>query len=217
MPLPLLHSFAGYKLYQSVNGKEKFTMQHPSEINWQMMTSIVILSNLADLDYVPGVLLGNANLFHHGPSHSLLAGVLVGLLIAMTGWVRKNIPFWKTFRASSLVYLSHVILDFFSCSHSVPLLWPISNFRYGSTKMLFPAAGMSTLHANDISEFADSVHSYGCLRRLMYEGMIIMIFYCGSVIVKSLSEHFPRKTAAVLSGSFTVFGLWFYAKTIGVL
>jgi uncharacterized BrkB/YihY/UPF0761 family membrane protein len=83
--------------------------------------------------------------------------------------------------------------------------------------MIFPDGGMNTTYATDLGEFADALHSYGCLRRLSYEVMIVVFCCVSSWLFRSLSERLSRKTAAVLSGSFTAIGIWIYAKSIGAL
>ena len=80
---------------------------------------------MPDLDFVPGLLVGDPARFHHGWSHSLGAAVLVGLLV---WWLTSD----RSVRIGAIVFLayaSHVALDWATADPSVPVgvpaLWPL--------------------------------------------------------------------------------------------
>lgn len=66
MPFPIIHSFAGYSIY-------KLSAKSNSDPSWKLLVLSIFLANLADLDFLPGVLSGNALRFHHHSTHSLAA------------------------------------------------------------------------------------------------------------------------------------------------
>ncbi len=118
MPLPVLHSYAGYSLYKldSKNRVNSFTL-----ILFSMFAA-----NAADLDFIPGILIGKAGYFHHGASHSFGAAIIFGLISAIIFKAWKKFRFGDTFRFSSLTYASHVILD--AATHpgeKMPIFWPL--------------------------------------------------------------------------------------------
>ena len=133
MPLPVAHTLAGATLYKGLDADGTW-------IGWRRLLLAVVLANAADLDMIPGILLGEPNRYHHvGFSHSLLfavaAGLLVGAVLAAAG---KGWPLWRGPRqrwaATALMVgsllASHVVLD--SLTHDtripvgVPMFWPIA-------------------------------------------------------------------------------------------
>ena len=87
MPLPLLHSVAGYTVYHTAK----------KEDDWKLAVSCMALANAADLDFIPGILVGNPDLFHHSFTHSFTAAAAVGLGVALFAKIWKNRGFWKNF------------------------------------------------------------------------------------------------------------------------
>ena len=97
---------------------------------------VVVVANLPDLDFVPGVLVGDAGLYHRGPSHSLFAAVLVA---GLAGWAFGNrlggarrVASW-TF----IAYASHLALDMLlpdpsGGSAGIPVLWPLLASEVGT-------------------------------------------------------------------------------------
>jgi hypothetical protein len=94
---------------------------------------MVFAANAPDLDFIPGILFGEADRFHHGPAHSLGAAVLFGLGVTVVAWLLRarrplHIGLWMT-----LAFSSHLLLDMFSLDkrppNGVPLLWPLTD-RY---------------------------------------------------------------------------------------
>ena len=95
--------------------------------------ALVFAANAPDLDFIPGIFLGEADRFHHGPAHSLGAAVLFGLGMTLVAWLARarrplRFGFWM-----ALAFSSHLFLDMFSLDrrppNGVPLLWPLTE-RY---------------------------------------------------------------------------------------
>ena len=104
MPLPIIHSYAGYSIYKySLSGDEKK--------NWGMAVLLMVMANLPDLDMLPGIFFGNADMFHRSFTHSLAAGFLCALLIAVVARLWKKTSFAKIFWISLAAYFSHIFLD----------------------------------------------------------------------------------------------------------
>ena len=134
MPTPIAHSLCGYIIYSSVKIKD-------DKINWKTLFSFIVLANLADLDYLPGIYINKPNIFHHGLSHSIVAAIIVGLSISVIYKFNSEKKFFKNFILFSSLYLSHVVLDFFTVDTSIPLgeqlFWPFTNEYYISSISLF--------------------------------------------------------------------------------
>jgi len=139
MPLPIAHSAAGLAGYFAF---KKRSSDSPPIQELFLLGLCLFLANLPDLDFIPGFLCGEIGRFHHGPSHSLVVG-LVGALIFyqfacywLTGISKKRI-----FGCCLVSLLSHPILDYFSADTSdpfgVPLFWPFNAEYYMSPVSLF--------------------------------------------------------------------------------
>ena len=69
MPSPIGHSLTGWLTAAWRDGS--FKPVHPGRF-----LLYVVVANGPDLDFIPGLLTGAPNLYHHGRSHSLGAGIL---------------------------------------------------------------------------------------------------------------------------------------------
>ena len=74
MSFPIIHSMVGYSVYRVGKGRKK---------SWEKVLFFALLASAADLDYIPGVLIGNPNLFHHTITHSIAAAIVCGFVIAV--------------------------------------------------------------------------------------------------------------------------------------
>ena len=76
MPLPFGHSLMGYSLYEAIpNGEKSFS--------WRMLIVYVVVANLPDIDFLPGLIQGNPNKYHHHFTHSITFCMLVGTIFAL--------------------------------------------------------------------------------------------------------------------------------------
>jgi inner membrane protein len=91
----------------------------------RLIGAYLFAANAPDLDFLPGLLVGDLAKFHHGPSHSIGFAFLFGLLACLF-FSRRLYPFVIAFS----LYLSHVSLDYLvedpSSPFGVPLFWPFS-------------------------------------------------------------------------------------------
>ncbi len=137
MPSPVGHVTAGYIVYVTMQPGGIEGRQHRGYV----LAGALISALAADLDFLPGILLGTPNRFHHGPSHSLGAVVMYGLLV----WTVLGC--WRDVLASRLAllfasaYASHLVLDLLAVDTSqpfgVPLFWPLTNSYYIAPLPLF--------------------------------------------------------------------------------
>jgi inner membrane protein len=119
MPSPIGHSLMGYLAYRTT---AKATTVH----QWRLVLLYVFAANAPDLDFLPGILLGDVSRFHHGPSHSIAAAAVFGVLSA--AFFSQKI---QAFLIAFSLYLSHVLLDYLvrdpSPPFGVPIFWPLNN------------------------------------------------------------------------------------------
>ena len=140
MPLPVAHFGTGlacYILFQSDDVKHLSTSR--------IVTLILIFAGLAilpDMDLLPGLLVGEPNRYHHGPSHSLLLAIATAAVIfILSRALYRSLNQRWYFIMLTLTACSHTILDYFSKDTSppygVPLFWPIDTDHYISPISLF--------------------------------------------------------------------------------
>lgn len=219
MPLPILHTYAGYLVDELASPKlpADGDVKRRNRFCWKTLLFIFTFSNLPDLDYLPGIALGKTALFHHGPSHSLFGALIVGLLSALTLKFFWGACFTTMAKRISALYASHVVLDYFSIRHSVPLLWPLSDHRFGSSSGLLTGAGMNTNHAHGILGFIDAIHSWSCFQRILLEILLIAIAFGALWLYRKLCKFASHPTAALSTGAVLGMFLWAYKHWIVAL
>jgi membrane-bound metal-dependent hydrolase YbcI (DUF457 family) len=120
MPLPIGHAAIGFTTHSSCSSNES------GFYRWKALLGIFILSNLPDLDVVLGIIFhGNGNVFHRGPTHSLIFALIGGFLASRVLELSSRLPKFG-FRICFLVILSHVVADFVFTSSPISFWWPIS-------------------------------------------------------------------------------------------
>ena len=133
MASPVAHSLAGALIYLACNGRRR-------PRGWDMLW-VILAANLADLDLIPGILLGDHNQFHRGASHSLLFAL--GLGFAASAWLHwRQHPRARLLGSMiTLALLSQLLIDWLSFDGSVPrgipLLWPFSDQSLMSSETVF--------------------------------------------------------------------------------
>lgn len=160
-----------------------------SEKKWINVSIFAALANLPDIDYLPGLLLGQPNRFHHLWAHSLGFALFVGLWgsLILRQRRRKGVrheimdgvswPFWPGCLAISVTVFSHCVLDLLTADTSLPygmlLFWPLEWSFYDVSWSLFP----STHKSNETATFLMSVlHWYNiklALRELLIMAPIV--------------------------------------------
>jgi len=139
MATPYGHALVGLSL---------FNLMYPHKviprIKAGLLYGLVVLVTLSpDLDFLPGILLGNTSRFHQGPSHSLGMAIglsLVGGLIISIIW--RDLNFFKISRLIFLLVFSHLLLDFFTEDlkppFGFPFFWPVTETCFLSPWPIIP-------------------------------------------------------------------------------
>ena len=99
MPSPVGHILFAF----AISGVPK-----PRDVVTQWWPVLVLLAAIApDLDFLPGIVIGDPNRFHHGPTHSIAAAVVFTLVIALMFRSLSKTQILVLF----LVYAGHVLID----------------------------------------------------------------------------------------------------------
>lgn len=184
MPLPVLHSYAGYSLYK---------LDAKSRVNSLTLALFCMFAaNAADLDFVPGILVGRAGRFHHGATHSFGAAIIFGLICALAFKIWKRMDFQSIFKLSSITYGSHVVLDALTHpSEKMPLLWPLFSKPICFTKGNFiPALQRSPEAAKTgFAEFVRILSGPTTYNRIMGEIVFVLAMIMIFAIYGELKKH----------------------------
>lgn len=125
MPTPLGHALAGLALGPLLAWRRPFISP-----GWDLLL-FVGLSQLPDLDFLPGLLVGRPDAFHHGPSHSLGAALLAGFMAWLIG--RRRGDAWRWGLLAFALVTAHALIDAlgkdYRQPYGVPLAWPLDG-RY---------------------------------------------------------------------------------------
>lgn len=110
----------------------------------------VVLANLPDVDYLPGIALGEINRFHHTVTHSLLfVAVAAVAAVALGRGVERSLRAWGWCFALGL---SHLLADLVSADtsepHGIMPWWPFS-----STYMISPVSLFWHLRKREWADF----------------------------------------------------------------
>lgn len=144
MPLPVGHSLAGGALWAAGDSRPGVWA------GWKRLALAVFIANAPDLDMIPGILMGDPDRFHHGPSHSLGFALLAAVIATLVARAWRPWPlgtgasagsgeparsgesagssefaggWWPALQTGALVgaiWLSHVVLDAFAQDYSEP-------------------------------------------------------------------------------------------------
>ena len=140
MASPIAHSFAGLWTFLLLAQRMKARLGNQWHNGLRRLCLLVLVANLADLDFVPELLSGKD--FHRGFSHSLLAAIIAAFVFAGLWRIAKS--FWASAGIYFIAYASHLLIDFFSgvelgwnhTASGIPLFWPWPDKDFGSLLVL---------------------------------------------------------------------------------
>lgn len=170
LPSPIAHSLLGLII---------FHLFKRSYVKWNIFIICIILfaSNLPDLDFIPGILAGEPNRYHHGISHSfgfvlILSGIIFFIAISWDKTKSKIITGWFILLSSL-----HIILDFFAHDTIEPfgelLFWPVWNSYIISPIPIF----FDIRRSKEIHQFISSLFSLHNLKALTIEIIFFLIIW----------------------------------------
>jgi inner membrane protein len=151
-----------------------------------------VLANAPDLDFVPGLLAGDLNRYHHGPSHSLLWALgfaLWAALLARWRGVRLSRAGWA---AAAAAVLSHLVADVFCQDRSppfgIPLWWPVSGDPVHAPWPVFAA-----MEKTDLAAIFSMANLLPALREMAIGGAFLAVAW-------AWTSRQPRAAAAPGAG-----------------
>jgi len=145
MATPIGHGLVGYAVFL-------FLKKGKRGLSLPLLFLAVFIAIVPDLDFLPGLFVGEPALYHQGISHSLsfafVAGIVCGLFLR-----GQNRFFFPVFFLIFLAYTSHLVLDLFGpdgrTPYGIPLFWPLSSTHLLSPVQLLP--GVHHVRTTDAS------------------------------------------------------------------
>ena len=121
MPLPIGHTAIGLAAAETIQGEPS------SGSRIEQFIFITVLANLPDIDTLIGLFLqGNGDVYHRGPTHSLLFALVAGYAASNAWRLWQRIPRFG-FQFCSLLIFSHVAADMLLTASPVSLIWPLES------------------------------------------------------------------------------------------
>lgn len=171
MPSPIIHVSTGlagaYFLNRNLRSRPE---------TWKLMAFSLFFSMLPDADVIVGILAGDLGHYHNQITHSPLAGLILGLLLAWPWrFVFKNKRYSYLASRAVLLYWIHLGLDYLTYGRGLKLLWPFSDERFIAPVQPFIGVrwseGLFALDhfktaANELIIVAIAVSTYLLIRKL---------------------------------------------------
>lgn len=110
---------------------------------------LLLAANLPDLDYLPGLLVGDLNRYHHLYTHTLGWAVVTSALLAL-GWRRFSAGSCAAcFLLALTLQASHLLADIFTADGRAPYgimaLWPFRSEYVHAAITVFPMPRKATV------------------------------------------------------------------------
>lgn len=170
MPSPVGHTLVGLIIFK-LFGKQKYKWGPAS------LFLIIFISNFPDLDFLPGMIIGEPNRFHHGISHSL------GFVSIFTCLIYFVVRFWNIIDAKMIstwffiLASIHVFMDYFGADTTLPygepLFWPVSDTYLISPVSIF----LDIRRSNDVIQFFPSLFSWHNTLAVIIEICFVLIIW----------------------------------------
>ncbi len=114
--------------------------ERPAPPRWLILGAACAAA--ADLDFLPGLFVGDPARFHHGASHSVVAAIGLSSLV-LWAWRQLGPISWRAVLLVSGAFASHLAADFSThdpgTRQGLPLAWPFSSARLLAPTWLVPA------------------------------------------------------------------------------
>lgn len=136
MATPYGHTLVGWSLFNLFYPEADFFKRKGAFV----YGLIALGASFPDLDFIPGLILGEPSRFHHGFFHSVGAAagmaLIAGILITL---IQPRNSLIKTGGFVLVLILSHLFLDFLTeAPKGFPLFWPFTENTFLSSISIFP-------------------------------------------------------------------------------
>jgi membrane-bound metal-dependent hydrolase YbcI (DUF457 family) len=133
MSSPLAHALVGASVYAGLAPEGRPVLA------WRPWAMAAFAGIAADLDFLPGLLIGDPSRYHHWATHSLVAVLIFAGLVAPLAPAALGSPPRRAVILGA-AYGSHLLLDLLTVHlriPGIPLLWPFSSEVFISPVQVF--------------------------------------------------------------------------------
>lgn len=183
MPSSLAHGLAGVALAgfaQHLPGRTASLLPRGDRARFFLLAgALACAASAPDLDFVPGVLLGDPDWLHRGRSHSLLAATMVGTVAYAVGRLAHREAAAPFAILMGLAYASHVFLDMFSPDpvrfNGVPAFWPLSDRPIVVPASVFLPIRRDPASGGFLASLWSLHNGYAVLREAVIMGVVVIL------------------------------------------
>ena len=122
MALCLAHATAGYLAYEALRPAGP---HRPA-----LLAGAVLMANAPDLDFLPGILIGEPALYHRGVTHTVGALLVVSVAAWAVARILRSRSAWWWGLGAAAAYGSHLLVDWMTVDAVPPagirMLWPLT-------------------------------------------------------------------------------------------
>lgn len=193
MPTTIAHTIAGFAAADVTGGRRGRGW-------WVTLLLALFLANLPDVDFLPGLLIGDARAFHRGPTHTLLAAVVVGIVFALMAG-RRDRRYVRAFIFAFAMYGSHLVLDAITPDTSglagIQLFRPVSDV-YVSAPIPLPSAVRTFIDlrlGDSTTSFFSRLFSLRAIAVFLVDGLIFTPLLLVPFVVRRLRSGETPRTA----------------------
>lgn len=185
MSLPVLHSLAGYGVYRA-------GASTGSSLNRLFLPYCVLLANLPDFDFLPGVLIHDASFFHRTFTHSFAACFIVAVAGGLLWRFFAKMSFFRASILSFVAYASHLMLDLTSVGpKGLQLMWPFSATLYYGPRVDFsiPIHEHALEQATGLGSFIAAVFHPEMLQCFFFELGVLFFVWSIMTVLQPLPDE----------------------------
>lgn len=185
MSLPILHSFAGYGVYRIGQGDRAATSK-------KFLLYCILLANLPDFDFLPGVIIGDAAFFHRTFTHSFAACLIAALAGGLLWRFFGRMSFLRAAILSFVSYASHLILDLSGAApKGLQLMWPISTTLYYGPRVDFtiPIHDHVLERATGLGSFIAALFHPDMLQSFFFELGVLFFVWSLMTVLQPLPQE----------------------------
>ena len=184
MATPVGHSLLGLTMLY-VLSKEKDL----GALRWYALS--VFAANAADLDFIPGLIVGDTNAYHQMGSHSIFAALLFGVIVVLLAF-KSQVLKLRIFLISASCYATHLLLDYFVRDSrepiGIPLAWPFFDAHWTSPVSIFYGVKHG-VPGDSASEFFTQVFSLQNVFAIGREVSFVLPIFLLVMVIKYKRRH----------------------------
>ena len=202
MPSPVGHSLAGVAVFaasRALHGPLPESGRGARLRRLLILAVLVLAANAPDLDFLPGLIVGDPDRYHHGPAHSLGAALAFGLVItAVTRSIAPRLAL-RSGVLMTLAFVSHLLLDMLSVDvqppRGVPLLWPLTQTNYAFPIELFLDIRRNTATGNFFTGLLVKSNVYSALWEAFVMSSVLALGHAAGGVAQVLRSRIGNRRA----------------------